>query len=148
MAAHVDGGKIMWWRIALGMLAGIVSGAVLAGVIEFAGHLVFPPPAGVDFTDPAQTVAMDLLPMGAKIGVIVAWAIGSLVGGMIAAWIGRAQIAAFGVGGILLGLGIWTMMLIPHPMWMLVAGCIALFVPAVLGGYLVMKRTPTAAAAA
>jgi hypothetical protein len=130
----------MWWRIALGMLAGVVSGAVLAGVIEYASHMIFPPPAGVDFTDPAQTVAMDLLPMGAKIGVIVAWAIGSFVGGMIAAWVGRAQIAAFGVGGILLGLGIWTMMMIPHPMWMIIAAVIALFVPAVLGGWLVTRQ--------
>jgi hypothetical protein len=136
----------MWWRIALGMVAGVVSGAVLAGVIEFASYAFFPPPAGVG-TDPAQITTMDVLPMGAKIAVVVAWAIGSFVGGVIAAWIGRAQIAAFGVGGILLGIGIWSMIAVSHPMWMMTAVAIALLFPAVLGGYLVTRRSATTAAA-
>ncbi len=139
----------MWWRVALGTAAGIVSGAVVGGVLESASYVIFPPPPVVDFGNAVGiTMSMDLMPMGAKIGAIVAAAIGSFVGGMVAVWIARTQIAAFGVAGVLLALGIWSVIAVPHPTWMIVAGAIALFVPALLGGYLVIRRNPMSAAPA
>jgi hypothetical protein len=149
MAAHFDGGRIMWWRIALGMTAGVLTGVVLGFALETAGHLVFPPPEGTDISDPAQLATIiDVMPLGAKIWLAGGWAIASFIAGAIAVWIGRAQIAAFGVAGILLGLGIMTMIQIPHPAWLAAAYGLALFVPAVLGGYLVSRRTPMATAPA
>jgi hypothetical protein len=105
------------------------------------GHLVFPPPAGTDVSDPAQLAAIiDTIPIGAKIWLAGAWTVAGFVAGAIAVWIGRAQLAAFGVAGILLGLGILTMIEIPHPVWLMVAYSLALFVPAIVGGYWMTRR--------
>jgi hypothetical protein len=131
----------MWWRIPLGIFAGVVTGSVIAFGLESLGHMVYPPAAGIDLTNPEHfKTLMGSLPLGAQLFVVFAWAVAGFIGGMIGAWIGRSLAAAIGVALVLVGFGVWTMTEIPHPVWMMVAGVVALTVPAYLGGRISMQK--------
>ena len=118
-------------RVVLGIIAGIFTGAIVIFLTESAGHLIFPPPSGVDFTDHEQArAAISRLHPGALVAVLVGWALGVFAGGWTAAFIARRGAwPAWAVAAVLLALAIWTMLMIPHPWWMW-AGAILLTVSA------------------
>jgi hypothetical protein len=112
-------------RRLLVVLAGVVLGGIVVALVEGVGHAVFPPPAGVDLTDPEQLAAiMDTIPVGAKLFVVLAWLLGSLSGGWAAVRaagrleVGPALRLALVVGTVLLLFGAYTLVTIPHPLWM------------------------------
>jgi len=128
-------------RSILGVVAGIVAAVVVVGVVEAAGHLIFPPPPGIDLSDPEQLkTIMDKIPPGALVAVLVAWGAGSLAGGFTAAAIARRAhfVHALIVGGIQCAFGIITMLMIPHPLWFWFAS-IAIVVPTSYLGALLAK---------
>lgn len=109
-------------RLILGILAGLVAAVITVMIVEMIGHMIFPPPAGVDVSDPEQLAAiMSEIPLGAKIAVLVAWAIGIVVGGLVAILVSKRNWTAWVVGLAVLAMGAVTMMMIPHPFWMMVA---------------------------
>jgi len=109
----------------LGTLAGLVAGVVIIFVVEMLGHVLYPPPEGVDLKDPAQLEAlMGTIPLGAKIAVLIAWGLGVFGGGAAAVSIsGGVRWPAAVVAVVLLGFAAMTMIEIPHPAWM-VAGAL------------------------
>ena len=112
-------------RTILGILAGLVAMFATITAIEFCGQLVFPPPPGLDPTDPAQLErVMALLPLGAKALVVAAWAAGAFVGGWLAARIARHPRVAAGVVGGVVALGVVAMVaeMPAHPWWMSALG--------------------------
>ena len=109
-------------RLILGIVAGLIAAVFTVALVEALGHMIYPPPPGVDVTDPAQLSAiMSTIPLGAKIAVLVAWANGILVGGAVAIIIARKTWPAWLVGGAVLLMGAITMYMIPHPLWMIIA---------------------------
>lgn len=127
-------------RVALAVLAGTLVAGFVVFLLEFAGHMAFPVPPEFNPVEPD----MALVPLGALASVVLAWAIGSFVGGATAARIGtdHALPASIGVGSVQLAFGALTLFAIPHPAWMMVAG-LALPVPmAWLGGALFRPRNP------
>lgn len=109
----------------LAIFAGMVAGVITVGIVETAGHALFPPPAGMDVTNPEILKSMmSQLPLGAKLTVIVAWALGSLVAGLVAGRIAGTDglIPALIAGSFLLAGGIYSLVTIPHPVWMAVLG--------------------------
>jgi len=116
-------------RITLGVLAGLVVGMLITGVIESVGHALFPPPPGVNLTDPAAMASvMDKIPLGAKVGVLIAWFLGVLAGASTALLIaGRRQPGGWIVGAVLFAFAAWTMATIPHPAWMVAGAVLAEF---------------------
>lgn len=125
----------------LGTAAGIVVAVVLVGIIEGLGHLVFPPPAGIDVSDP-DTLAqiMHIMPMGAKIAVLVAWFAGAFIGGCAALFITRWNMSAWIVALFMLAGSVFSLVTIPHPIWMAVAGVLIPFIGAFLAIRLVPKK--------
>ncbi len=112
-------------RTLLALLAGLVAMVLTVFLLESAGHMVFPPPANMDFSDPAaQKAFMESLPIGALAFVILAWAVGALVGSYVAATIARQHrlAVALVVGVVMIALSVATMAMIPHPLWMIVLG--------------------------
>ncbi len=108
-------------RNVISVIAGFLLGAVVIGVLETISHRLFPPPAGLDLHNP-ETLArlMSQVPLGAKVSIVISWAAGSFVGGFVAAKIAtshRVQMALT-VGIILLCAGGYTVLTIPHPLWM------------------------------
>lgn len=128
-------------RRLIGVIVGLLAGTIIVALIEGLGHALWPPPAGTDLRDPEQLKALlPTLPIGALAAVVVAWVLGSLGGGWMAATLSRDGRMALVVGFILLCMGVITMVQIPHPAWMWVMG-VALPLPAAwLGARLAPKQ--------
>lgn len=115
-------------RTILGVVLGVIVAVIVVGVVEGVGHTIFPPPPGVNLTDPAQlATVMDKIPFAAKIAVLLAWVLGTLAGAsagnVIAgrrAWAGRI------VTLVVLALSIFNMTTIPHPVWFMIAAVIGM----------------------
>lgn len=110
-------------RIALGAVLGLIIGVIVTAVVESLGHAIFPPPPAVNLTDPAaMKTVMSQIPLGAKVGVLLAWFFGVLAGASTANLVaGRRRLAGWIVAGLLFAFAAWTVATIPHPPWMIVA---------------------------
>ncbi len=128
----------------LSVAAGVIAGAVIVALVEWVGHRMYAPPAGLDFSDPdAVRAMMKEIPRGALAMVLVAWALGAFAGGWVAAHFAKSSPlrAALTVGGVLLLLGVMTMISLPHPLWFWVVGIILFLPSAHLGGKIAIHWT-------
>jgi hypothetical protein len=134
-------------RTILGAVAGLVVAFVTIMLVEMAGHVVYPPPPGIDpgnTADMARLIGM--LPPGALLFVVAAWAIGAFDGGFVAALIAggnRPRIAAL-VPALMVVAGVVAMIVAmpAHPLWMSVAGLLLPVPAALAGAWLAGKRVP------
>lgn len=122
-------------RTILAVLAGAVVMWLTVFAMEFVGHALFPPPAGLDPKDPAQLQQVIAhMPVGAMAMLVLAWVLGAITGGFTAAKISRKhpRIAA-AIVAVLVVLGVAGMVyLVPnHPAWVSVLGLL-LPIPAAL----------------
>ncbi|ABC63500.1 hypothetical protein [Erythrobacter litoralis] len=116
-----------WVRLILATLAGLIAAVFIVGAVESAGHMIFPPPEGLDMTKPEdQARLMEVIPTGAKVTVVVAWFLGSLCGAAVATLVGKTITPGWIVAGFMVLASIFTTQMFPHPTWMVVA---AIFVP-------------------
>lgn len=123
-------------RSIVAILLGSVLAGVLIAVLESAGHLVYPPPPGLDPGDiEALKAAMADIPTGALLLVLLAWGVGTFAGGWLAAGIARRAptVHAMIVGALFLAAGVMNMLMIPHPRWFWFPG-VAVFLPAAFAG--------------
>ena len=125
----------------VGTIAGILIAAIMVGLIESLGHMIFPPPAGTDLKDP-ETVSqiMHLIPIGAKITVLVAWFLGAFTGGLTALFVTKWNLSVWIVALFMLAGSIYSLMTIPHPVWMSISALIIPFAAAFLAIRLVSSR--------
>lgn len=109
-------------RAIVATIAAMLVAGVVVGLTEAAGHLIFPPPPGIDVTNPAdQARLMELVPLGAKIAVVFAWFLGALAGCSVATVIGRTTLPGWIVAALLIAASLFTTQMFPHPLWMIVA---------------------------
>ena len=67
------------------MIAGVVTAFVTIMLIDKIGHMVFPPPEGLDFTDPdAIRPYLATLPVGAFLFILASSVIAAFVGTLVA----------------------------------------------------------------
>jgi hypothetical protein len=130
-------------------IAGVVVGVVVAWLAimlaEFASAPLHPMPAGLDMRDPESVAAfVATLPASALLLVLSGWVLGGLVGGYLAASISRKPRAALTVGIVIVLGVIANAVMIPHPMWMTIAG-VLLPVPAAWLGAKLATRGASAA---
>jgi hypothetical protein len=99
-------------------------------VCEFASLFLHRPPAGLDLRDPQALAAhIAAAPLSAMLVVIAGWALAAFAGALVAARIARHSLPAALVIGVLVLAGvIANNTMIPHPLWMTIAG-IALPLP-------------------
>lgn len=120
----------------LGVIAGVVALGLVVWVVEAISHTIWPMPVGIDPKDPAQLAkVMDLVPLAAKIAVVVAWFLGAVAGAWVGAKVAQWPTAGWIVVAIGICLGVMTLFMIPHPLWMQVA---AVLVP-LAGGWIATK---------
>ncbi|MFP4469186.1 MAG: hypothetical protein ACLFPE_00800 [Bacteroidales bacterium] len=125
-------------RHILAVIAGLVTGSIIIYLIQIIGHQIFPPPAGVDPTDPESLhMYSESISAGALWMVILAYAAGAFTGGFVAALIApkTARIVALVTGGIFTVFGIINLMLIPHPVWFIFVS-LSVYLPFAFLGYL------------
>lgn len=129
-------------RKILAVVAGVVTCVLVVFVVEAIGHLVYPPPPGVDLHDPEAVKSLiSTLPAGALLFVVLAWVLGAFAGGAVAGLIGRSLVPAILIGAIELLFGIMTMVMIPHPVWMIALG-VLLPIPSAWAGGRLLNRSP------
>ena len=105
-------------RRVMGVVVGVAVGMVVVMITEAIGHVLWPPPEGMDPND-VESVRAHLkeLPLGALVTVLVAWTLGGLVGSTATGRItGSCRLAV--VPGALVMLGALMMLFsLPHPWW-------------------------------
>ncbi|HTM65323.1 MAG TPA: hypothetical protein VL093_03325 [Flavipsychrobacter sp.] len=129
-------------RKIIGALAGIVAAMLIFMVFEKINSGRFPLPPGVDPADhEAMTVYAQSQPSSALITVLVGWAIGSFICGLLIRIISKSadKIPAYIAGLFLTTAAIVDLLLLPHPIWFIIAG-ILVFIPMTLLGHAVYKR--------
>jgi len=132
-------------RSVLAVVAGVIVAVIVVGVVEAIGHAIYPPPE-IDLSDSeALQAIIAKLPVGAIAFMLVAWGLGSFAGGLTAAGIaGRAHTAhASFVGGIQMAFGILTILMIPHPLWFVIASFAIVIPSAWLGAQLAKLIRPS-----
>jgi hypothetical protein len=119
-----------------GIIAGVVVAAALVVILETIGHLIFPPPEGVDLKDPETLkTLMNAIPVGAKVAVLIAWFGGALGGGIVAKLVTKKSWSPWVITAFMLAMCGFSLTMFPHPVWM-IAGAIAL---PVIAGFFATK---------
>lgn len=136
-------------RTILAVLLGVVVAWLTIVLFQFASTAAFPPPPGLDPRDPAQLRALiDAAPPAAMALVLASWAIGAFDGALVTALVARRHRkgAALLIGVLVLAGVVAMIRLVPHPLWMSIAG-VLLPVPAAWLAYRFATRlrpvTPT-----
>ena len=136
-------------RAILGVLAGLVAMFLVIMGIEYVGHVVYPPPPGLNpmVTEDLAAI-MASQPAAAKAFVVVAWVVGAFIGGWVAAKVSRSYPrAAAVIVALMVVAGVVGMILqLPgHPRWMAALGLLLPIPAALLGARLVRPRPATRA---
>lgn len=126
-------------RVVLGIIVGIAVSMGSIFVVEWLGHQLYPPPAGVSMNSP-EIVAdyIATAPVMALIFPPLGWFTGAAIGGWAARSITDKHWAGWVIAGLVLVGGIINLFLIPAPLWMQIAAVAA----PLLGGW-VATRLPT-----
>ena len=134
--------KLQKIRFALALPAGILVMAAFTGLFESLGTRLFELPqsmldakALMQKGDPgwrdAIAAAMHDMPIGALLSVVVAWVLGAALGTFAACRVSGTNFVplSIAVGAVSVAFVAMNLIVIPHPMWMNIAG--ALLPPAV-----------------
>lgn len=124
-------------RSVIAVLAGIVVGMITISVIQMLGHMIYEMPANLNVEDKVAMAAyMETIPVGSLLMVLLSYASGAFLGGLVAARIAMNKriLHAMIIGVLLLLAGIANFMMLPHPTWLLVGSLISFILMAYLGG--------------
>ncbi|TVR39228.1 MAG: hypothetical protein EA392_07140 [Cryomorphaceae bacterium] len=124
-------------RFVLAVLAALVAGGVVAGLVEAAGHFFYPPPE--EITSDEICAYLSTAPAMVFVFPLMAWGVGAFVAGMMAKWFCRySNKPAFIAGAIMLLMVLLNFFTIPcHPFWMQIAGVLLPVPMAMLGSRLI-----------
>lgn len=125
-------------------VVGLVIAFVLIMAIEKVGHVIYPPPPDLDFSDPeAIRPYIATMPMLALLFPMFAWMIGTFSGSLVACFIGTARPLGFAVvvGGLVVAGTVANLIVIPHPLWFSVVSLIGI----VASAWLAMRLVPDTA---
>ncbi len=105
-------------RPVIGLLAGVLAGLVVTMGIDALAHALYPPPPGLDLKD-TEGLALLVKQTPKAIAVLVAWGLGVFVGASVAFRLAQgAEWPGWAVGFTLLAGAGWTLLRIPHPLWL------------------------------
>ncbi len=115
-------------------LAGIVVAVLMIGTVQYISHKLFAPAVMPDMSDPAAVRAFVMsMPIGAFLMVLFSYMLGAFVGGMVAVRVAarvsphtKPMVCAGIVGGFVLAASLMNVVMIPHPIWFVVALVVAI----------------------
>lgn len=122
-------------RLIGGIVAGIVVGVLCILAIETIGHMIWPPPAGID---PADAEAVAAMPKAAMAAVVAAWTLGAFAGALTANLIARRALAGWIVVALLVAAVVANLAMIPHPIWVAASGIVL----PVIAGWIATRARP------
>lgn len=129
-------------RTLLAIVVGVIAMMITVHGIETIGHMLYPPPPGLDPNDLDQLDSIIAsAPTGAMAMLVVGWCVGTIVGGGLAARIARhPRVAACFVALVVITGVVGMAVLLPsHPTWVAALGLL-LPIPLALGMAKVVGR--------
>lgn len=130
-------------RNIVAVIAGLILGSIINGLVLAVGMSVIAPPNGVDPNN-LESIRSSIHLYEAKHFVFpfLAHAIGTLVGAFAATFlsVSRSALIALITGGFFLLGGIVAAMLIPAPAWFIAADLLLAYIPAALLGRALVPR--------
>ena len=128
-------------RSILAVTTGLATAIVTIWLFEFASMHAFPPPPGVNVGDPQQLAALVAgMPAMALVLVLAGWVVGALDGGIVAWLVARRRTPVVVVGTLVMLGALAMVLMVPHPMWMSIAGVLLPLPAALFGAWLVRGR--------
>lgn len=109
------------FRMLLGLTLGAVIGLAAIYAWQLLGHLIFPFPT-MDPLDPMKRAILVNMSFAAQAWVVVGYAVGVAVGGLVGNWIADARWPAVLIAVMVAGVYFVTLTSAPHPFWMQAAG--------------------------
>ena len=122
---------------ALAVVAGLLAAFVVFTAIEGLSSIIHPPPPGLNMKNPEMMKEyIATLPLSAKIMVLAAYVIGSLVAGVVVAKVSKSSDKKLPIitGSILTVAAIANLFMIPAPIWFVVINLL-IYIPFVLLGH-------------
>ena len=123
-------------RAILAVIVGCVVAVLAILGIEATAHRLYPPPAGVDVSNPAAMDARIAQMPAAGIALVVfAWMLGAGLGAWVATRLSRTgrRWPGLVVGALIFAGTAYNLVTIPHPVWVLAAGLIGVPLAAWVG---------------
>jgi hypothetical protein len=137
-------------RNAFAFISGVFASMIVVTFVELAdATLLYPPPPGLDFKDPAQVDAFVAgMPASALAMVLAGWCLGAFVGGGVAARLAETHRVALAASiGALVAFGVaMNALQVHHPAWVVVGGLVLPVPLAWLAAQLVFRRASRAPA--
>lgn len=127
-------------------LVGVIVAMLTIQLVEALGHLVYPPPADIEFGDPEQVREfMSTLPVGSILFVGIAWALGTFLGTVAGALLAKSGPLPYAivVGGIVLAGAATMLVIIPHPWWFTIAAPASIVIAAFLATIVAPRLVPS-----
>jgi len=120
-------------------IAGVVFGVVIAMAavagMDWFVHWLFPLAVANPNDMASIRAAIEAAPMAAKVLIVGGWFLGALMGGLVAVRISGWPPSIWIVTAIFIAACLANVILIPHPLWMQIAGVLApLFAAVVVKG--------------
>lgn len=114
-------------RNVVAAIAGIGLGVLLVILGEAAGHTLWPPPPGLDPSDPqAMRDYLAAAPFAAVASLPLTWTLAAFAGAYVAVKISGRLMSSWIAGGVLFASTLANLILIRHPVWVLAASVIAM----------------------
>ncbi|WP_407351072.1 hypothetical protein [Luteimonas sp. R10] len=107
------------------VLLGLLVGVATMLALEYAGMALFPPPAGLDLQDEADLARLIAsASTGKLLWVLGSWCLAGFAGAWVAARLALAHrlLAGLAVGGLIVAGVALNVAVLPHPLWMTLAG--------------------------
>lgn len=113
-------------RTVLGIAAGILVAFATVFAIDLAGHQIYPLPSDLNMHDPEAVGAfIRTMPPGALAFVLIAWFVGAVDGGIVAALISRRAWTVWPIAALVAVAGIVNVLMIPHPALLQIGAVVA-----------------------
>ena len=130
----------------IGLLAGIVAGALVMMLVGYVGTSLYPLHVPADPRDSQALIeGIRAAPAGAQIAVLLAWFLGTFAGAAVAKWLSGAAWPGWTIGGILAAL-LAFIFFIPLPIWLQTLAPMSPLLGAAAADILIKGRRPEAAA--
>lgn len=131
-------------RAIFAIISGLIVAIFVVWLVQTLIHYLFPPPSGIDLTDPAQlTSYVRSLPFAALLLLLSSYALGVLAGGGVAVRIAGSKPLLFAalVGAFVLAGATMNLLGIPHPAWFAISTVATVMVSAWLASVLGRRRS-------
>jgi predicted MFS family arabinose efflux permease len=103
-------------RLILGIALGVLVAMATVFAVDLAGHQIYPLPSDLDMDDyEAVGEFVGAMPAGAVAFVLLAWFLGAVDGGVVAAAISRRAWTVWPVVALAAAAGVVSILMIPHP---------------------------------